>query len=124
VFTVLIHAATMSAATRAESDYGSEFGDPEDIELADVLDDIYSGSQVSQSLPQDAVATLPSLLAMPTVLLDHDQDEYGWRDGEVEIFEDDAGIAIIPREGDVRESEERGEEAHRNDHSNITLTDP
>ena len=108
MFTVLIHAAAMSVATRAESDYGSDFGDAVDFEPTDVLGESGSESQIFQSSHQDAVATLPSLLAMPTVLLDHNQDEYGWRDGEVEIFEDDAGIAVISRENDVRESEEGG----------------
>lgn len=107
VFTVLIHAATMSA-TRAESDYGSDFGDSAEIDVIEVLDDFSSGSQVFHSSHHHAVANLPSLLAMPTVLLDHDQDEYGWRDGEVEILEDDAGIALLPRESNVRESEEGG----------------
>ena len=113
----------MSVATRAESDYGSEFGDGVDIELLDVPDDFRSGSQVLQSSHQDAVTTLPSLLAMPTVLLDHDRDEYGWRDGEVEVFEDDAGIAIIPRESDVRESEEGGTKLCKTIDVDITLTD-
>jgi len=113
----------MSVATRAESDYGSEFGEGVEIDLLDVPDDFRSVSQVLQSSNQDAVATLPSLLAMPTVLLDHDRDEYGWRDGEVEVFEDDAGIAIILHECDVRESEEGGTKCSQTIHVDITLTD-
>ena len=122
MFTVLIHVVAMSAI-RAESDYGSDFGDEADFELTDVPDDFDSRSQVLQSSAQDAEATLRSLLAMPTVLLDHDQDEYGWRDGEVEILEDDAGIAFISCESNVCESEERGKEVYKNTLSNITLTD-
>jgi hypothetical protein len=96
--------AAMSASV-AGSDYGSEFGD---FELTDFPDN-FSPQRALQFLGpsrQDAVASLPALLAFPTVLLDHDQDEYGWREGEVEVLEDDADVAILPLEIGYSESQD------------------
>lgn len=97
----------MSAASHAGSDYGSEFGD---ADVTDILDlDGVGQQQASRSLSpprHDAVASVPALLAMPTVLLDHGQDEYGWREGEVEVLEYDAGVAILPLEVGYSESQD------------------
>jgi len=90
------------SASRAESDYGSEFGDEVDVELRDLLQGIESDSQQRNGVSANTQA---ALAGMPTVLLDHDMDEYGWREGAVEILEDDAGIAIIPMEIDNSQSE-------------------
>lgn len=108
------HVAAMSAS-RAESDYGSDFGDDVDLELGDVLDDRYHRAPPSVgSRQQDGTATKISAAhaAMPTVLLDHDMDEYGWREGGIEVLEDDAGILLMPMEIDNSQGEVRRECLH------------
>jgi len=91
------------SASQAGSDYGSDFGDDVELELRDILQDIES--QHSPHLPrpgrQDVVAANdPELVGMPTVLLDHDMDEYGWREGGIEVLEDDLETLIMPMEID------------------------
>jgi hypothetical protein len=95
----------MSVASHTGSDYGSDFGE---IDVTEILDEVEQrhASQSFGSARHDAVASIPALLAMPTVLLDHDQDEYGWREGEVEVLEDDAGFAILPLEIGYSESQD------------------
>lgn len=98
----------MAADSHAGSDYGSDFG--EDEELSELLQDVEvrHASQRPGYLQQDAAANVvPSLAAMPSVLVDHDMDEYGWRDGEVEVVEDDAGMLISPMEIEGWEGEVR-----------------
>lgn len=89
-------------SSRAESDYGSDFGDEVDLELRDLLQGIESKSQQRNGV---AANTPAALAGMPSVLLDHDMDEYGWREGGIEVLEDDAGILIIPMEVDDSQSQ-------------------
>jgi len=90
------------SASRAESDYGSDFGDEVELELRDLLHGFESNSQQRNGV---AANTPAALAGMPTVLLEHDMDEYGWREGGIEVLEDDAGILIMPREVDDSQSE-------------------
>lgn len=102
---------TMAAGSHAGSDYGSDIEEDED--LSELLHDVefqHASQQRLRFLEQNAEASVvPTLAAMPSVLVDHDMDEYGWRDGEVEVLEDDAGILISPMEVGDQKDEDRCE---------------